>query len=273
MRCRPVAVPQTATGGGGAPGCPAERDGGQEPGTWAAAGALPCDAFKRCRHPVREPASLSESRAPCGDVMAVIGNITWKGRAARPSGWHGSATPSAKGDSPTSCTGSFRIAVLVVDEVGYMPFDPAAANLMFSLVSSRYERASLIVTSNKPFSSWGEIFGDGIVAAAMIDRSSPRRDPLAQRRQLAAQRPRTSAADRPLRQSKPPDQPVAPALAGPRTASQSLDRDQRQKPASGGRLPSGTVIGSPDGSFVTNPNPSGASRTSLSYFGCRPRQG
>src|SRR5277367_1939337 len=44
------------------------------------------------------------------------------------------------------------IPVLVVDEVGYIPFDPEAANLMFSLVSSRYERASLIVTSNKPFS-------------------------------------------------------------------------------------------------------------------------
>jgi DNA replication protein DnaC len=41
---------------------------------------------------------------------------------------------------------------------------------MFSLVFSRYERASLIVTSNKPFSAWGEIFGDEVVAAAMIDR-------------------------------------------------------------------------------------------------------
>ena len=60
--------------------------------------------------------------------------------------------------------------LLIVDEVGYIPFDPQAANLMFSLVSSRYERASLIVTSNKPFSGWGEIFGDEVVAAAMIDR-------------------------------------------------------------------------------------------------------
>jgi DNA replication protein DnaC len=63
-----------------------------------------------------------------------------------------------------------RIPLLVVDEVGYIPFDPHAANLMFMLVSRRYERASLIVTSNKPFSSWGEIFGDDVVAAAMIDR-------------------------------------------------------------------------------------------------------
>ena len=62
------------------------------------------------------------------------------------------------------------IPVLVVDEVGYIPFDPEAANLMFSLVSARYERASMIVTSNKPFSAWGEIFGDEVVAVAMIDR-------------------------------------------------------------------------------------------------------
>src|SRR5438552_1795980 len=62
------------------------------------------------------------------------------------------------------------IPVLVVDEVGYIPFDPEAANLMFSLVSSRYERASMIVTSNKPFSAWGEIFGDDAVATAMLDR-------------------------------------------------------------------------------------------------------
>src|SRR5256885_7234201 len=67
------------------------------------------------------------------------------------------------------CRLSF-IPVLVVDEVGYIPFDPEAANLMFSLVSARYERASLIVTSNKPFSAWGEIFGDETTAVAMIDR-------------------------------------------------------------------------------------------------------
>ena len=50
------------------------------------------------------------------------------------------------------------------------PFESEAANLFFQLVSSRYERASLIVTSNKPFGRWGEVFGDDVVAAAMIDR-------------------------------------------------------------------------------------------------------
>jgi DNA replication protein DnaC len=63
-----------------------------------------------------------------------------------------------------------RYPLLVVDEVGYIPFEPEAANLFFQLVSSRYERASLIVTSNKSFGRWGEVFGDDVVAAAMIDR-------------------------------------------------------------------------------------------------------
>jgi DNA replication protein DnaC len=62
-----------------------------------------------------------------------------------------------------------RIPLLIVDEVGYIPFEAEAANLFCQLVSSRYERASLIVTSNKPFGRRGEVFGDDVVAA-MIDR-------------------------------------------------------------------------------------------------------
>jgi DNA replication protein DnaC len=63
-----------------------------------------------------------------------------------------------------------RYPLIVIDEVGYIPFEAEAANLFFQLVSSRYERASLIVTSNKPFGRRGEVFGDEVVAAAMIDR-------------------------------------------------------------------------------------------------------
>jgi DNA replication protein DnaC len=63
-----------------------------------------------------------------------------------------------------------RYPLLVIDEVGYIPFEAEAANLFFQLVSARYERESLIVTSNKPFGRWGEVFGDDVVAAAMIDR-------------------------------------------------------------------------------------------------------
>jgi hypothetical protein len=60
--------------------------------------------------------------------------------------------------------------LLIVDEVGYIRFDLPATNLMFMLVSRRCERVLLIVTSNKPFSGWGEIFGDDVAAAAMRDR-------------------------------------------------------------------------------------------------------
>ncbi|MCC3772875.1 IS21-like element helper ATPase IstB [Streptomyces sp. UNOC14_S4] len=63
-----------------------------------------------------------------------------------------------------------RYPLIVVDEVGYIPFESEAANLFFQLISNRYERASVIVTSNKPFGRWGEVFGDETVAAAMIDR-------------------------------------------------------------------------------------------------------
>ncbi|WP_030614191.1 IS21-like element helper ATPase IstB [Streptomyces fulvoviolaceus] len=63
-----------------------------------------------------------------------------------------------------------RIPLIIVDEVGYIPFEPEAANLFFQFISGRYEHASVIVTSNKPFGRWGEVFGDDTVAAAMIDR-------------------------------------------------------------------------------------------------------
>ena len=61
-------------------------------------------------------------------------------------------------------------AVLLVDEIGYLPVTPGGANLFFQLVNARYERASTILTSNKSFKDWGAIFGDAVVAAALLDR-------------------------------------------------------------------------------------------------------
>jgi len=61
--------------------------------------------------------------------------------------------------------------LLIVDEVGYIPFAREAANLFFQVVSARYQDGSIILTSNRAFSGWGEVFGgDVVVAAAMIDR-------------------------------------------------------------------------------------------------------
>ena len=63
-----------------------------------------------------------------------------------------------------------RYRLIVVDEVGYLPFDAASAALFFQLIASRYETGSVIVTSNLAFSRWGETLGDDVVAAATIDR-------------------------------------------------------------------------------------------------------
>src|SRR5215475_6450999 len=70
----------------------------------------------------------------------------------------------------TELTKLRRYGLIIVDEVGYLPFEQDAANLFFQLVSSRYEHASLALTSNLPFSGWAGVFGDQVVAAAMIDR-------------------------------------------------------------------------------------------------------
>jgi DNA replication protein DnaC len=72
-----------------------------------------------------------------------------------------------------------RYGLIIVDEVGYLPFEQDAANLFFQLVSSRYEHASLVLTSNLPFSAWAGVFGDQVVAAAMIDRIVHHADVLA----------------------------------------------------------------------------------------------
>ncbi|WP_176480437.1 ATP-binding protein, partial [Mycobacterium avium] len=63
-----------------------------------------------------------------------------------------------------------RYGLVVIDEVGYIPFDTEAANLFFQLVSTRYEKSSIILTSNLPFSRWGQVFGEATIASAMIDR-------------------------------------------------------------------------------------------------------
>jgi DNA replication protein DnaC len=60
--------------------------------------------------------------------------------------------------------------LLIVDEIGYLPIDRAGANLFFQLISRRYERGPMILTSNQSFSSWGEVFGDRVIATAVLDR-------------------------------------------------------------------------------------------------------
>lgn len=63
-----------------------------------------------------------------------------------------------------------KYKVLIIDEVGYLPFDKQGANLFFQLISKRYEKFTTIITSNKSFSEWGDIFGDNVIASAVLDR-------------------------------------------------------------------------------------------------------
>ena len=60
--------------------------------------------------------------------------------------------------------------LLILDEFGYLPFEPAAAHLLFQLVSRRYERGSMLITSNRVVSDWGTVLGDHVVATAILDR-------------------------------------------------------------------------------------------------------
>ena len=60
--------------------------------------------------------------------------------------------------------------LLIVDELGYLPFEPHPAHPFFQLVARRYERGSLLVTSNRSVGEWGTVFGDPVVATAILDR-------------------------------------------------------------------------------------------------------
>jgi hypothetical protein len=63
-----------------------------------------------------------------------------------------------------------RASLLIIDEIGYLPLSAGAGNLFFQLVNARYERGAMIVTSNRGFAEWGEVFGDPVVATALLDR-------------------------------------------------------------------------------------------------------
>jgi DNA replication protein DnaC len=63
-----------------------------------------------------------------------------------------------------------RLDLLIIDELGYMPIDSRKSNLLFQLVSRRYEKGSIVLNTNKSFDHWGEMFGDDVIASAILDR-------------------------------------------------------------------------------------------------------
>lgn len=63
-----------------------------------------------------------------------------------------------------------RVSLLIVDEIGYLPISNGGANLFFQLINARYEKGAMILTSNRGFAEWAEVFGDPVVATALLDR-------------------------------------------------------------------------------------------------------
>ncbi len=117
-----------------------------------------------------------------------------------------------------------RAQLLIVDEIGYLTLGATAGNLLFQLVNARYERGAMILTSNRGFAEWGQVFGDPVIATALLDRllhhavvvhiegSSYR---MRQHADLLpqAQRPNTTLADPPRRRGRPPKAAADPASA------------------------------------------------------------
>jgi DNA replication protein DnaC len=112
-------------------------------------------------------------------------------------------------------TYTHKSALLVVDEVGYLPLSRKEANYLFQLVSARYERSSLILTSNKSFTEWHDILGDEVIAAAILDRLLHHSHVLSIRGQSYRLRDKLEAAARgPL--TPPALEPVATGQKGGR---------------------------------------------------------
>lgn len=63
-----------------------------------------------------------------------------------------------------------KYKLLIIDEIGYLPVDKTGANLLFQLIAKRYEHHSTIITTNQPFSKWGDVFSDSMLANAILDR-------------------------------------------------------------------------------------------------------
>lgn len=63
-----------------------------------------------------------------------------------------------------------KYKVLIIDEMGFLPIDELGSNILFQLINKRYEKNSTIITTNKPFAKWGEIFGEPVIANAILDR-------------------------------------------------------------------------------------------------------
>lgn len=97
-------------------------------------------------------AGRSVYRATLADLIAALGQAEREGRLAEKIRFY------------------TRASLLIIDEIGYLPITTGGANLFFQLVNARYEKGAMILTSNRGFAEWGEVFGDPVVATALLDR-------------------------------------------------------------------------------------------------------
>ena len=105
--------------------------------------------------------------------------------------------------------------VLIIDEMGYLPLGELGATIFFQLVSTRYERGSIILTSNKSYGDWGSIFGDPIIATAILDRLLHHSTTINIRGESyrLKDRRRAGLLSRPEEQQANPELPIPPAAA------------------------------------------------------------
>ena len=123
---------------------------------------------RRCCCSARRASARPTSRWRSGGLRSSPATRCCSSR--RPRWWRRSPGRTARGGSRTSSPSFAKPRLLIVDELGYLPFEPDAAHLFFQLVSRRYERGSLLITSNRAIGEWGTVFGDPVVATAILDR-------------------------------------------------------------------------------------------------------
>jgi DNA replication protein DnaC len=124
-----------------------------------------------------------------------------------------------------------RFALLIVDEIGYLPVIPGGGNLFFQLVNARYERGAMILTSNRGFSEWGHVFGDPVVATALLDRLLHHATVI----QIEGGELSTSRARR-SRAGKHPIEKPHPTIADPADSQTSRTAAKKRRPRSKRRL-------------------------------------
>jgi DNA replication protein DnaC len=112
--------------------------------------------------------------------------------------------------------------VLIIDEMGYLPLDDLGATIFFQLVSARYERGSIVLTSNKSYGEWGTVFGDPIIATAILDRLLHHSTTVNIRGESYRLKERRKAGLIPLPDSQQQGEPAAAAPSGRGKRNHSL---------------------------------------------------